>query len=154
MRPQCLHNVEAPAPIHTVCLNAGYSGTPLLRKLGIKPGMRVYFEGAPEGYRSSLGPLPAGVSVRSSLRGPLDLVHLFAMDRKRVALRFEKAMRAIEKDGILWVSWPKRASGVETDLDGGFVRAHGLESGLVDVKVCAVDETWSALKFVYRVQDR
>lgn len=125
-----------------------------MKKLGIKPGMRVFVDGAPAGYDKTLGPLPGDVTVKAALRRPLDLVHLFAPDRKRLVARFEKAMAAIGKDGMVWVSWPKKSSGVATDVDEAVVRAHGLACGLVDVKVCAVDETWSGLKFVYRVQDR
>lgn len=133
---------------------AGYSGTPLVKKLGIKPGMRICIDGAPPGYEETLGPLPDGTTSVRTMRAPLDLVHLFAKDRRRLEQRFGRAMRAIAKDGMVWVSWPKKASGVHTDLDGGTVRAHGLGCGLVDVKVCAIDGTWSGLKFVYRRVDR
>ncbi len=132
----------------------GYSGTPLDRKLGIKPGMRVFLERVPEAVLKTLGPALMATRKKETLRPPLDFVHLFAPDRKRLTARFAVAMRAIEKDGMIWVSWPKKSSGVSTDLDEGFVRDHGLECGLVDVKVCAVDETWSGLKFVYRVKER
>ncbi len=133
---------------------AGYSGTPLVRKLGIRPGHAVAFPGAPAGFGSTLGPLPDDVRVKRIARGPLDLVVSFCRDRARLAATFDRHRDALVVDGALWVAWPKRASGVETDLDGNVVRSFGLEQGLVDVKVCAIDDTWSGLKFVRRVEDR
>lgn len=133
---------------------SGYSGTPLERKLGLKPGMRVFLEGAPEAVLRTLAPALKATMKKDTLRPPLDFVHLFVRDRRRLTTRFNRAVRAIGKDGMVWVSWPKKSANIETDLDSGFVRQHGLACGLVDVKVCAVDETWSGLKFVYRVKDR
>lgn len=133
---------------------AGYSGTPLMRKLGIKEGDRVLIDGAPEGYEETLGDLPPDVTVLQRATKDLDVVQLFCPDRKRLEQRLSRLKQAIFPDGMLWVSWPKKASGVETDLDGNVVRELGLDAGLVDVKVCAVDETWSGLKFVHRVEDR
>ncbi len=133
---------------------AGYSGTPLPKKLGIKAGHRVALLGAPSGF--ALGDLPEGVKLKRDLRGsaPVDVALLFVKSQKGLRARFGKAQERIAQDGGLWVCWPKKASGVATDLGDAFVRAHGLEAGLVDNKVCAVNETWSGLRFVWRVRDR
>lgn len=133
---------------------AGYSGTPLIRKLGLKPQMRALFVREPAGYRETLGELPDGVAERQRLTGELDFIHVFCRDRRQLDEVLPRAKGALARNGLLWVSWPKKASGVATDLDENVVRSRGLRSGLVDVKVCAVDEVWSGLKFVYRVQDR
>ena len=133
---------------------AGYSGTPLPKKLCIKQGARVALAGAPPGFESALGPLPEGAGFVPPSRKGLDVVLLFARSRAELARRFEALAARVAPDGSLWVAWPKRASGVETDLAEGYVRQHGLDAGLVDVKVCAVDETWSGLRFVYRLRDR
>lgn len=134
---------------------AGYSGTPLWKKLGYRPGMRVTVLGAPEDYAELLGELPQGVALRTTLRGgELDLVHLFASDLPSFVRRFDACRDAIARDGSFWVSWPKKSSGVATDLDENVIRDHALGNGLVDVKVAAVDDTWSALKLVYRLTDR
>lgn len=134
---------------------AGYSGTPLPQKLGIKPGATVAFLSAPSTFASTLGPLPEGARVRSSLgRTPVDVAVFFTKERRRLAANFGKLKTAIVEDGALWISWPKKASGVATDLDENVVRALGLDVGLVDVKVCAVDDVWSGLKFVVRKADR
>jgi hypothetical protein len=134
--------------------SAGYSGTPLVRKLGIKPGAVVALIGAPEGFDAVLGELPDGVTVRRRAAGSCNVIVAFfgrhaALERRLPALR-----RALHVDGGLWIAWPKRASGVSTDLGEGPVRELGLAVGLVDNKVCAIDETWSGLRFVYRVADR
>lgn len=133
---------------------AGYSGTPLPRKLGIREGARVALLGAPEGAQALLEPLPAGAHLRTRAVGPLDVIVLFAPRRATLDRRFPAAQRALAIDGGLWVAWPKRASGRATDLDEGVVRAHGLAAGLVDNKVCAIDEVWSGLRFVVRLGDR
>jgi len=133
---------------------AGYSGTPLPKKLCIREGARVALVGAPQGFESVLGELPAGAGVVSPSRKGLDVVLLFARSRAELVRRFESLAARIAPDGSLWVAWPKKASGVETDLAEGYVRQHGLDVGLVDVKVCAVNETWSGLRFVYRLKDR
>ncbi len=133
---------------------AGYSGTPLIRKLGIKPGFRVVFLNVPDGYRAQLGDLPDDVQSSQRLGKGADFVHFFTDRRAALERRFPALKRGIGPSGMLWVSWPKRSSGVATDLDGNLVREIGLRSGLVDVKVCAVDDVWSGLKFVYRVRDR
>jgi hypothetical protein len=133
---------------------AGYSGTPLPRKLGIKPGARVGLIGAPAGFDITLGDLPPDVVVRRSVRGAFDVLVAFfdslaALERRLPALR-----GALDPAGGLWIAWPKRSSGVETDLSDGVVRELGLAAGLVDNKVCAIDEVWSGLRFVYRLADR
>lgn len=133
---------------------AGYSGKSLLQKLGIKPSTRIAILGAPRGYRSTLGPLPAGVSVTTSARGTLAFIHVFARKRAELERRFPVLKRALAMDGALWVSWPKKAAGVPTDLTEDVIRSVALAGGLVDVKVCAVDQVWSGLKLVRRLRDR
>ncbi len=136
-------------------VTAGYSGTPLPRKLGIAPGSRVLLSGAPGGFEeSTLGPLP-GVDVHRRA-GPAgyDVVLAFAPDRRSLVRRFAPAAARLTPAGGLWVLWPKRSSGLALDLDENVVRTHGLAAGLVDNKVCAVDATWSALRFVVRLRDR
>jgi hypothetical protein len=133
---------------------AGYSSTPLPKKLCIREGARVALVNAPADFESVLGALPEGAVFVTASRKGLDVVLLFARSRAELVRRFESLAARIAADGSLWVAWPKKASGVETDLVEGYVREHGLDVGLVDVKVCAVDETWSGLRFVYRLKDR
>jgi hypothetical protein len=133
---------------------AGYSGTPLLHKLGIKPGARVALLRAPDGFERSLNPLPDGVRLRMQARGAQDVVLFFATREAELERRFDSLARAISPAGGLWIAWPKRTAGVATDLREGVVRDIGLAHGLVDNKVCAVDDTWSGLRFVYRLKDR
>ena len=132
---------------------AGYSGTPLARKLGIREGARVVLVGAPNGFADSLV-LPSGVQLRMQARGHLDVVVFFVTRRAELARRFPTLKRTLEPDGGLWVAWPKRASGVATDLTFEPVQKVGLANGLVDNKVAAIDDIWSGLRFVYRVADR
>ena len=133
---------------------AGYSGTPLAKKLCVKEGARVALVNAPPDFERVLGALPDGAEFVPPTRRGLDVVLLFARSRAELVRRFETLAARIAPDGSLWVAWPKKASGVATDLAEGYVRQHGLDVGLVDVKVCAVDETWSGLRFVRRVVDR
>jgi hypothetical protein len=133
---------------------AGYSGTPLVKKLGIKPGLRIALLSGPPGYRKTLGPLPERVNCTEQLGEKLDFIQLFVTSQTELKRRFKEAKRCLAADGSLWISWPKKASGMASDLNEDAVRKIGLELGLVDVKVCAVDETWSGLKFVYRLKDR
>jgi hypothetical protein len=133
---------------------AGYSGTPLPRKLGIKPDSRLALLGAPPGFDATLGELPAGVSIRRQARGPLDVILAFFVGRADLERRLPALARALQPAGGLWIAWPKRASGVASDLTENVVRELGLVAGLVDNKVCAVDEVWSGLRFVYRLRDR
>ncbi|MEA2241938.1 MAG: hypothetical protein QOD24_1494 [Solirubrobacteraceae bacterium] len=129
---------------------AGYSGTPLARKLGFKPGMRVHYANAPEGFEQLLDQLPDGVRVLARPADALDLVVLFVCGRRQLERRLPALQRRLDGAGMLWVAWPKRASKVPTDVTEDVVREVALPRGLVDVKVCAIDETWSALKLVTR----
>ncbi len=131
-----------------------YSSTPLVKKLGIKQGSKIFIVNAPKEYFNWLAPLPENMDVKSRASAELDFIHLFVKDQKTFKLEFMKAMKNLKKDGMLWVSWPKKSSKIESNLDENIIRDFGLEKGLVDVKVCAVDETWSGLKFVVRLKDR
>lgn len=133
---------------------AGYSGTTLAKKLGIKEGYVIYVNHAPRDYFDWLAPLPKGVEVKLQAIGQLDFIHVFVTEQKGFKKEFVNAQKHLKKDGMLWISWPKKASKVVTDLDENIIRDFGLAKGLVDVKVCAVDEVWSGLKFVIRVRDR
>lgn len=134
---------------------AGYSGTPLPRKLGLRAGQRVAFLDAPPAFAEALGELPEGVGrARTSARGPLDLVVAFFLERRRLERRLPALVRALDPDGALWIAWPKKASRVPTDVTEDVVRELALTAGVVDVKVCAIDETWSGLKLVIRSADR
>jgi hypothetical protein len=133
---------------------AGYSGKPLVEKLGIKPGARVAILGAPKGYERTLGKLPQRVQHQARDAGRLDFIQLFASEKKALDREFAALERALAPAGQLWISWPKRSSGVPTDLTEDVIRAIGLAHGLVDVKVAAVDDVWSGLKFVRRLKDR
>lgn len=133
---------------------AGYSGTPLLKKLGIKENASVALLAAPPNFARTLAPLPVGVEIREQARGKLDVIVFFATRERELARRFPMMARALQPSGGLWVAWPKKASCVATDLTFDPVQQTGLDCGLVDNKVCAIDETWSALRFVYRVVDR
>lgn len=142
------------ASVPAVSGTAGYSGTPLPRKLGFKPGMRAALLRAPEGFDATLGELPDGVVVTPRLGGAKDLVIVFVTERADLARRVEALRRAIAPDGMVWVAWPKKASKVPTDLTEDVVRDVVLPTGLVDVKVCAIDATWSGLKLVIRKELR
>jgi hypothetical protein len=133
---------------------AGYSQTPLVKKLGIQPGARIFLIHEPGNYRALLGTLPEGLQWASRPQGPLDFIHCFHQDRKEFERELPKLKRALTPDGMIWVSWPKAASKVRTDVTEQVVRSCGLKNGLVDIKVCAVDETWSGLKFVIPVKER
>jgi hypothetical protein len=132
---------------------AGYSGTPLAGKLGIKEGHRLGLLDAPDGFADALaadGGLPLAVTVRTAARGPLDVIVAFHTSRRRLERRFDALVKALERDGGLWVAWPKRASRVPTDMTEDVVREVALPRGLVDNKVCAIDDTWSGLRVVWR----
>ncbi len=133
---------------------AGYSGTPLWKKLGIKPNTTVVTVNAPASYRKLLPGLPAGVAFATEVDPPLAFVHLFVTSAADLAARLPALKTALAPDGVLWVSWPKKASGVKTDVTEDGIRAAALPLGLVDVKVCAVDAIWSGLKLVIRVANR
>lgn len=158
---------------------AGYSGTPLWKKLGIRADQRLVVFGGPEDYEELIAPspegvlseaspsdasptegpsldalLPEGVVLSSKMESEASFIHLFVQQRKALEQRLPACVRHLSKQGALWISWPKKAAKVKTDLDGNVVRRTGLEAGLVDVKVCAIDATWSGLKFVFRLVDR
>lgn len=133
---------------------AGYSGTPLAKKLGIKSAISIFVSHAPSAYFDWLAPLPEDVKVKSKISPEMDFIHLFVKDQKTFKKDFIQSKKCLKKDGMLWISWPKKSSKVETDLDENIIRDFGLKEGLVDVKVCAVDEVWSGLKFVVRLKDR
>jgi hypothetical protein len=133
---------------------AGYSKTPLYGKLGIKAGSKLLLVNAPDGFERTLGELPPGVTITVRPRDATDIALLFTKGRSDLAKRFAALANLVAPAGSLWVSWPKKTSGVKTDLDENVVREVGLAAGLVDVKVCAVDDVWSGLKFVYRLKDR
>ena len=133
---------------------AGYSGTPLAAKLGIKEGARVAFIGAPDHFEALLKPLPPEVCISSRARRPLDVLVFFTTRAAELERRFDRLAAALVPAGGLWVAWPTRSSGVESDLDENVARSIGLAAGLVDNKVCAIDETWSGLRFVTRLRDR
>jgi hypothetical protein len=129
--------------------SAGYSKRPLADKLGLKAGMRIAVINAPDGY-----PALDDVEVVELPAKALDFIHLFTKSRTELDAQLPKLKAALAPAGILWISWPKKASKVETDLDETIIRETGLAIGLVDVKVAAVDSVWSGLKFVYRLKDR
>ncbi len=132
----------------------GYSGTPLPRKLGIKPGASVAFRNAPETFAGALGELPDGVVIKRRATPPLDLVVAFFSARRKLGRDLDRLVAAIFPDGGLWVAWPKRSSGVDTDITEDVVRELALPLGVVDNKVCAIDATWSGLRLVHRLENR
>lgn len=129
---------------------AGYSGTPLAKKLGIGPGSRVRVGHAPPGYARLVAPLPEGVEISPRLRKDVDVCHFFTNSARELARELPRLKGLILENGCIWISWPKRASGVPSDVTEDTVREVALPLGLVDVKVCAVDATWSGLKLVIR----
>ena len=133
---------------------AGYSGTPLPKKLGIKDGSRIVLLNAPKDFESELGELPDNVEFIKRPTKSLDIILFFVLTERALARDFAKLAAKITANGMIWIAWPKKSSGVVTDLSEQRVREIGLNAGLVDVKVCAIDETWSGLKFVYRLKDR
>jgi hypothetical protein len=133
---------------------AGYSGTPLPKKLGLRENQRIALVNAPAGFEETLGVLPSNAEIVKRLSSPLDLVMLFVVHEKQLTKQFSAFAGKLAPNGMIWVAWPKKSSGVPTDLTFDRVQRIGLDSGLVDVKICAVDEVWSGLKFVIRVKDR
>ena len=133
---------------------SGYSGTPLAAKLGIKAGMAVRAANAPDGYRDLLAPLPGGASIATRAAGKADLVHHFSTHRSELAKALARYRRSLADDTAVWVSWPKKAARVPTDITEDTIRALALPLGYVDVKVCAVSEVWSGLKLVVRKELR
>jgi hypothetical protein len=134
--------------------SAGYSGTPLWKKLGIRAGATVLALNAPANYRKLLPGVPANVAFTDEADPPVAFVHFFVTTKADLASRLPKLAAALAPDGVIWVSWPKKAAKVPTDITEDVIRAAALPLGLVDVKVCAVDATWSGLKLVIRVANR
>ena len=133
---------------------AGYSGTPLPKKLGVKDNQRIALINAPGNFERELAELPATTEIVKRLIAPLDLVMLFVDREKKLAKEFPSIAKKLSSNGMIWVAWPKKSSGVPTDLIFERVQRIGLDCGLVDVKICAIDEVWSGLKFVIRLKDR
>ena len=134
---------------------AGYSETPLAKKLGIKEGFRVGIVNSPKGFKKELGSLPEKVKISvGDLLKPLDLIIFFTDSQRTLKIEFPTLAEKLSVNGMLWIAWPKKSSGVSTDLSFDTVQQSGLKIGLVDVKICAVNDIWSGLKFVYRLKDR
>lgn len=133
---------------------AGYSGTPLIRKLGFKAPMQVVLIDAPRDYRAWLGEVPTGVRLMSKPVKPTQAAHLFATDQASLKKQLTAFRKQLRPDGFLWVSWPKKAAKVQTDITEDVIRALALSLGFVDIKVCAVNEVWSGLKLVIRRSER
>jgi hypothetical protein len=132
----------------------GYSGTPLWKKLGIKDRTEIYISNGPENYFELITPLPAGVKIVPRLARTTDLVHLFVTERARLAKQLSTTLTKLKPAGVIWVSWPKRSSKVPTDITEDTIREVALPLGLVDIKVCSVDDTWSGLKLMIRKENR
>jgi hypothetical protein len=133
---------------------AGYSGTPLAKKLGIKDGSRVFLANAPDNYARMVAPLPAGVRMVGTIDDRTDLIHIFVVRRRDLDTAVTRTLRLMRTDAVVWISWPKKSSGVATDVTEDTIREVALPLGLVDIKVCAVDDTWSGLKLVIRKERR
>lgn len=132
----------------------GYSGTPLGKKLGLKEGFIIYLVNPPSHYLELLTDLPGSLQQSEDPKQPKDFIHFFTKSKVELENKLPKLKLGLRQNGSIWVSWPKKAAKVATDLDGNIVRKLGLSIGLVDVKVCAVDQTWSGLKFMIPVKDR
>lgn len=133
---------------------AGYSETPLIKKLGIKEGSKIIFINEPAIFYKELGEMPSDIKPAQGLHGQFDYIHFFTNNRIDLGNFFKLILKFIKKDGMVWVSWPKKSSGEVTDLDENVIRSVGLKLGMVDVKVAAINDTWSGLKFVFRTKDR
>lgn len=132
----------------------GYSGTPLAKKLGFREGYRVRVKNAPVDYRKLVGPVPEGVRISSSLRKDIDNFHFFTRSSAELYAALPTLIRAIRQDGMIWISWPKKSSGIRSSVTEDTIRALARPLGLVDVKVCAIDDVWSGLKLVIRKEFR
>jgi hypothetical protein len=150
IQPMSSHNRDA----HWDHALAGYSGTPLWKKLGIKPGSVVHPVNAPADYGALLGPLPLSATIDETAAKEIDLVHVFTKSRSELGRFLARYLGRIKQDGAIWVSWPKKASKIPTDITEDTVRELALPMGLVDIKVCAVDDVWSGLKLVIRKENR
>ena len=133
---------------------SGYSSKPLHEKLGIKSGHKLIFLNAPENYFSILGDLPENIQIAKKLTGDFDVIQFFVTEEKTYQLELQNLKQNIKQNGMIWISWPKGKSKISTDLNENKIRDFALKSGLVDVKVCAVDDDWSGLKLVIPVKDR
>jgi hypothetical protein len=133
---------------------AGYSGTPLIQKLGIKSGTKAVVINTPPDYARLIGPLPPGIKFEHRLVCPCDFVHFFTTERKELETFLQRARSHLADTGMIWVSWPKRSAGMKTNVTEDVIRAVALPLGFVDTKVCAVDETWSGLKLMIRRENR
>ncbi len=134
-------------------MTAGYSGTPLAKKLGIKPGTKLYFHNAPENYRALVEPLPEGVAEAANFKDA-DVLHVFTNRRAELEMLLEQFFPAIKRDAAVWISWYKKAAKLPTEITEDIIRDICLPMGFVDIKVCAVDELWSGLKLVIRKELR
>lgn len=133
---------------------AGYSGTPLVKKLGIQEGSKLFLAGAPENYLKWIAPLPKAVTICSRMSSDADLVHLFCTEKSQLQKLLRACLDKLKPNGVIWISWPKKASKVTTDITEDRIREIALPLGLVDIKVCAIDEVWSGLKLVIRKENR
>ncbi|MBV7336313.1 DUF3052 domain-containing protein [Chloroflexi bacterium TSY] len=133
---------------------AGYSGTPLFKKLGIKNGFKIYVKNAPQNYEALIAPIPDQVKILNRLSKDIDLIHFFTTSKNELCSNIDTMMSRIKLDGMIWVSWPKKSSKVPTDMTEDVIREVILPLGLVDTKVCAVDDIWSGLKLVIRKENR
>jgi hypothetical protein len=133
---------------------AGYSGTPLVKKLGIREGTKLFLANAPEEYLKLVSPLPEGVKIASRMSGDTDIVHIFSVKEDHLTKALRASLAKLKQDGMIWVSWPKKSAKVPTDITEDTIRKVALPLGLVDVKVCAVDDVWSGLKLVIRKELR
>jgi len=133
---------------------AGYSGTPLAKKLGIKEGSRLFLSGAPKNYLELVAPFPEGARVVPKIDDKTDIVHIFSTERAHLTTALRASLEKLRQDGAIWVSWPKKSSKVPTDITEDTIREVALPMGLVDIKVCAVDDVWSGLKLVVRKENR
>ncbi len=143
-----------PGPSKKPPLSAGYSGTPLAGKLGIKEGCKIFLWEAPDYYLNLVAPLPDGVKLVSQISADTDLIHIFSAQRKQLSKALVSSLKKMKQDGVIWVSWPKKSSKVPADITEDTIREVALPIGLVDIKVCAIDEVWSGLKLVIRKENR
>ena len=133
---------------------AGYSGTPLVKKLGIKEGSKLLLANAPSDYLKLVSPLPEGVTVLSRITSGIDMAHIFSTEKLQLGKTLRATLPRLKQDGIIWVSWPKKSANVPTDITEDIIREVAFPLGLVDIKVCAVDDIWSGLKLVIRKELR
>ena len=133
---------------------AGYSGTPLAKKLGIKHDSKIVLVNPPKNYLELLAPVPDGVTLLPRVTNDTDLVHVFSTSKQELRNHLRGSLKKLKPDGMIWISWPKKASKVPTDITEDIIREVALPLGLVDIKVCAVDDTWSGLKLVIRKENR